>query len=154
MREEVNGQRSQGSSELRERRPTTVARSPNYGRKRVRAGWQALTHTGHGSPWGLPLVSQLKQPLRTTAIYSISKRCCLRHHRRLMPWQQSNIAARCHRRRRQRGGCPPSLSTRTSVRPPVIKSTSRLKHLTSKPSPREQKPINYFCIRPTHECHY
>ena len=35
MREEVNDQRSQESSELRERRPTTVARSPNRGRNRA-----------------------------------------------------------------------------------------------------------------------
>ena len=35
MREEVNDQCSQESSELRERRPTTVARSPNRGRNRT-----------------------------------------------------------------------------------------------------------------------
>ena len=35
MRERVNDQRNQESSELWERRPTTVARSPNRGRNRT-----------------------------------------------------------------------------------------------------------------------
>ena len=47
-------------------------------------------------------------------------------------------------------------SIRTSVHPLAIKSTFHLKHSTysSKSSPQEQKPINYFCVLSIHECNY
>ena len=63
MREEVNDQRGQESSELREQRPPAVARSSNRGRNRpvLAAG---TTPTGHGNPWGLSLVCHLADPVR------------------------------------------------------------------------------------------
>ena len=56
---------------------------------------------------------------------------------------------------KKRRGCPPPpLSIRTSVHQPAIKLTFRLKHLSSKPSPREHTPINYSCVRFSHKRYY